>query len=156
QRYGLAVSDVVALTRSVRVTPLPEAPHGVVGIINYRQRTAPVYSLRARFRLPQPDVQLDDQFIITTLDERVGGLCVDRAIDLAHFDRADLDMATGVAPGIEYVRWIARAPHELILIHNVKTFLNESESQQLARALDAWSRAQHELGNTAAAPVEIQ
>ncbi len=40
-------------------------------------------------------------------------------------------------PGVEYVAWVARLPNNLVLIHDLRTFLSRGESADLARALQA-------------------
>jgi hypothetical protein len=38
-------------------------------------------------------------------------------------------------PGIDYVSWVARLPNNLVLIHDLGTFLSRSESAELQGAL---------------------
>ena len=52
QRYGLPTADVRELVRAVTITPLPNAPAVIEGVVNVRGRVLPVLDMRARFRLP--------------------------------------------------------------------------------------------------------
>jgi purine-binding chemotaxis protein CheW len=53
QRYGLPLSSVERAARIVEITPLPNAPEIVLGVINVQGRLMPVVNLRHRFRLPE-------------------------------------------------------------------------------------------------------
>ena len=58
-------------------------------------------------------------------------------MNLIRLDQADVEEARGLVPGVEYVAWIARLPNNLILIHDLRTFLSRGESADLEGALAA-------------------
>jgi purine-binding chemotaxis protein CheW len=135
RRYGLPAADVRELLRAVAILPLPQAPPAVEGIINLRGTIVPVLDLRQRFRLPARPLEHTDHFIVAGAGDRTVALRVDRAVDLIQLDAADLEDMRGVVPGVEYVTWVARLPHDLVLIHDLRTFLSRSESLSLDEAL---------------------
>jgi purine-binding chemotaxis protein CheW len=137
QRYGLPVADVRELVRAVTIVALPRAPAIVEGIINLRGRVVPVLDIRTRFRLPAKPLEHSDHFVVAQAGERLVAMRVDRALDLVHLEAADLEDARGLIPGAEYVRWVAKLPHNLVLIHDLRTFLSRAESAGLAEALPA-------------------
>lgn len=135
QRYGLPIAQVVEIVRSVSITPLPKAPAIVEGIINLRGKPVPVFDFRARCRLPAKPLDTFDHFIVARAGSRLAVLRVDRAVELVQ--TAQTPMAVdGVVPGAEYVRWIATFPEDLLLIHDLETFLSRNEVVELDEALD--------------------
>ena len=52
QRYGLPLERVEQVLPMVWVTPLPEAPEIVIGVINVHGSVLPVLDIRKRFDLP--------------------------------------------------------------------------------------------------------
>jgi purine-binding chemotaxis protein CheW len=52
RQYALDVADVHEVVRIVRITPLPDTPSEVLGVIDYRGTATPVLDLRQRFDLP--------------------------------------------------------------------------------------------------------
>ena len=134
QRYGLPAGDVQELLRAVSIISLPGAPAVVEGIINLRGRIVPVLDVRHRFRLPARPLHPNDHFIVARAGERVVALHVDRALDLVRLEAADIEEANRVVPGVEYVAWVARLPHDLVLIHDLRTFLSGEESVALDEA----------------------
>jgi purine-binding chemotaxis protein CheW len=137
QRYGLPAADVRELVRAVLPVPLPRAPAVVEGVINLRGRVVPVLDVRARFRLPAKAVEATDHLLVAQAGERVVALRVDRVTDLRRLDAADVEDAKGVVPGAEYVAWVAKLPDNLVLIHDLRTFLSRAESEALAELLPA-------------------
>ena len=64
QRYALQLAAVERVVRMVEVTPLPQAPQIVLGVINAQGRIIPVVDIRRRFRLPARDIRLSDHLLI--------------------------------------------------------------------------------------------
>jgi purine-binding chemotaxis protein CheW len=133
--YGLPAADVRELVRAVAVVPLPRAPAVVKGVIDLRGRVVPVLDVRRRFGLPAREVDPADHFVVARAGERLLALHVDRATDLVEVGAADLADARGLVPGAEYVAWVARGPHDLVLVHDLATFLSRAEAEALDAAL---------------------
>ncbi len=53
--YGIAVRKVREILRMVEITPVPQMPAHVRGVINLRGKIVPVLDLRLRFGLPAVD-----------------------------------------------------------------------------------------------------
>jgi len=135
QRYGLPACEVREIVRAVNPVRLPKAPLIVEGVINIRGSIIPVLDIRTRFRLPAKSLEPTDQFVVAWAGERTVALRVDRVIDLVPLRPADLEEARGVVPGVEYVSWVAKLPDDLVLIHDLRTFLSRAETAELAEAL---------------------
>lgn len=130
-RYALPTSNVSELVRAVTIVPLPKGPPIVEGIINVRGRVVPVLDIRARFRLPPKAVSHTDHLILAHAGQRLVALRTDRALGLARVEAADIDDAQTALPGAEYVSGVAKLPDGLVLIHDLRTFLRESEAAAL-------------------------
>ncbi len=57
ESYGLAVLKVREIIRLPKVTPVPQLPAFVKGVINLRGRVIPVIDLRTKFGLPAVDTE---------------------------------------------------------------------------------------------------
>jgi purine-binding chemotaxis protein CheW len=135
--YGLPLADVCELVRAAAPTPLPRAPDVVKGVLNLHGVVVPVFDVRRRFGLPVRDVQPADHFIVARAGGRLAALHVDRAVELIRLEAADLEDARGLAAGVECVAWVARTPHNLVLIHDLATFLSRAEAAALEEVLPA-------------------
>ncbi len=63
-RYALPLTSVEQVVRAVEVTPLPDAPDIIMGVINVHGRVVPVVDIRRRFRLPARALSAGDQLVI--------------------------------------------------------------------------------------------
>jgi purine-binding chemotaxis protein CheW len=146
RRYGLPAADVRQLLRAAAPTPLPRAPALVKGVINLRGTLLPVLDVRGRFGLPPRPIEPDDHFIVAQAAGRLVALHVDRAVDLVRLDAADLADARGLVPGAEHLAWVARTPDDLVLIHDLATFLSRAEAAALESALSQSSQELEDRG----------
>jgi purine-binding chemotaxis protein CheW len=135
QRYALPTRDVRELVRAVTITPLPDAPPVIEGVVNVRGRVLPVLDIRARFGLPARPLEPSDHFIVASAGTRGVILRVDRATHLARVDEACIQGRESVGAGGGYVAGVAKMEGGLVLIHDVATFLSAAESASLEAAL---------------------
>jgi purine-binding chemotaxis protein CheW len=135
QSYGLPIVDVRELVRAVAITPLPNAPAVIEGIVNVRGRVLPVLDVRARFRLPAKSLDPSDHFIVASAGARGVILRVDRATHLTLVDEASIQAPQTLGPSATYVAGVAKLDDGLVLIHDVATFLSAAEAASLDEAL---------------------
>jgi len=135
QRYGLPTADVRELVRAVTITPLPDAPALVEGVVNVRGRVLPVLDIRARFHLPAKALDPSDHFIVASAGPRGVILRVDRATHIALVDEASVQSARDLGPSAAYVSGVAKLDGGLVLIHDLATFLSAQEGTSLDEAL---------------------
>jgi purine-binding chemotaxis protein CheW len=137
QKYALPTADVRELVRAVSITPLPNAPAVIEGVVDVRGRVLPVLDVRARFRLPAKALDPSDHFIVASAGPRGVILRVDRATHLALVDEASVQAPQTLGPGAAYVAGVAKLEDGLVLIHDLATFLSAAEAASLDDALQA-------------------
>jgi purine-binding chemotaxis protein CheW len=137
QTYGLPTADVRELVRAVTITPLPNAPAAIEGVVNVRGRVLPVLDVRARFHLPAKPLDPSDHFIVASAGARGVILRVDRASHLALVDEASVQPPETLGASATYVAGVAKLEGGLVLIHDLTTFLSDAESASLDEALRA-------------------
>lgn len=135
ERYGLDLSAVEHIVRMVAITPLPQAPHIVLGVINVHARIVPVLDLRQRFGLPQRPPRLSDHLIIGHTARRAVALVADAVLGVVECPPDAVVAAATVLPTLRYVAGVVKLPSGLMLIHNLDTFLSLEEEQTLTVAL---------------------
>ncbi len=95
--YALPLEHVEGVLRMVAVTPVPEAPGWVAGVIDLRGRAVAVVDLRARLGMEVKPPHPDDRLVLIHAQGRTVGLVVDEATDV-------LDAAGLVEPPPEPLR----------------------------------------------------
>lgn len=143
QKYALPTRDVREIVRAVAITPLPDAPAVIEGVVNVRGQVLPVLDVRARFGLPARALDLSDHFIVASAGARGVILRVDRATHLAFVDEASVQPPESLGASSGYVAGVAKLEDGLVLIHDVATFLSAAESASLEAALAPVAAVSH-------------
>jgi purine-binding chemotaxis protein CheW len=136
-RCALELSTVERVYRAVAVTPLPDAPDIVLGVVNVRGVVLPVINIRRRFRLPEKNLTPDNRLIIAHSTGYLVALVVDDVTDVVECAEKDITSAGAIVPGMEYVEGVARLKDGMILIHDLARFLSLEEKAVLEQALEA-------------------
>lgn len=132
---ALELSIVERVYRAVAVTPLPDAPDIVLGVINVRGVVLPVVDIRRRFCLPEKNLTPDDQLIVVHSSGRLVVLVVDSVTEVIDCAEQDITSASAIVPDMEYVEGVARLKDGMILIHDLARFLSLEEKTALENAL---------------------
>ncbi len=64
QLFAITVSDVERVFRALWVTPIPDSPPLLRGVVNLRGRVLPVFNLHSRLELPEKAVDTTDRLVL--------------------------------------------------------------------------------------------
>ena len=135
-RIALHLSGVERVIWAAAVTPLPEAPVSVPGVINLGGRIMPVVDIRRRFGLPGREIEPEDRFIIAHTSRRMVALWVDGVDGVVEPAAEEVTQAADILPDMGYVDGVIELPDEVILIHNLDRFLSMEEERILEGAME--------------------
>lgn len=135
QRYALPLESVIRVVRAAALTPLPQAPDVVLGILDLQGDIIPVINLRRRFRLPERAVGADDQFVVARTPRRTLALCVDSSHGLTEAIPESVVAAETIVDGAAFLSGVTRTPDGLVLIHDLDTLLFPQEEELIDQAL---------------------
>jgi|SRR5579859_1788653 len=135
ESYGVAVLKVREIIRLCSITPMPQMPDYIMGVINLRGKIIPVLDLRRKFRLS--NVQDNERTCIVVVQVRLPtnssalmGLIVDAVEEVVNLSQSDIEPAPdfGGVLDTHYILGMAK------IKGSVKTLLDigrivEAESQ---------------------------
>ena len=136
QRYALPLHAAQRVVRMVAITPLPDAPDIILGVVDFHGQVIPVINVRWRFGLPERAIALTDQLVVAHTARRPVALVVDTVLDVIENAEQKLIATETILPKIAYVEGVVKLPDGLILIHDLDTFLSLEEESALDQALD--------------------
>ena len=131
QSYALRLASVERLTRMVEVTPLPNAPPMVSGVINLQGRIVPVLNLRKRLSLTEREPNLNDHMIIARTSRRCVALVVDSVTGVIDQASAEFVSVDEIVPGVEYLDGVLKRDDGILFIHDLDRFLTLEEEARL-------------------------
>jgi purine-binding chemotaxis protein CheW len=130
--------DILAIEKTYRaaaLTPLPESPDCVLGILDIGGQVFPVISLRRRFSLADKALSSDDYFIVAHTSRRPVVLVADTLCDVIDPEPSVLHPAEQVLPSLAYLDGVVSTRQGLILIQDLAKLLSLEDEDALDRDL---------------------
>lgn len=90
QDYGMPILKVQEIKGWDKVTPIPNSPAYVKGVLNLRGVIVPVIDLRLRFGLPEAERDVFTVIIVANVNGRLAGIVVDAVSDVINISAAQL------------------------------------------------------------------
>lgn len=137
RRFGLPPGSVERVLRAVAVTPLPNAPGVVRGVIDLHGEIVPVVNLHVRYGLPTREIALDDCLLVARTPTRKIAMLVETVGAVVELGPGDVVAVDAMVRGTEHPRAVARLPDGIVLIQDLEAFLSHEEERLLDDALAA-------------------
>jgi purine-binding chemotaxis protein CheW len=135
RRYALSLGVVERIVAAVEITPLPQAPGIVLGVINIAGEVVAVLDVRRRLNLPARELQPADRFLIARTTRRRVVLVIDDALGVIELPPPAVTASSDVVPGMEQVQGIAQVDGDLVLIHDLEALLSLEDERVLDEAM---------------------
>lgn len=136
QRYALHLSIVERILRMVEVSPLPQAPAIVLGVINFHGQVIPVLDLQCRFGHSSNIYGLSSCLLVAQTSRRRLALPVHEVLGVQEVAAETVTLPDAVFPRIGLVAGIVALSDGLLFIHDLDTFLSLDEERRLTEALE--------------------
>jgi len=131
QEYALPIANVVQVVRIVAITPMPEAPEIVKGVINVRGKVIPVIDVRKRFNLSAKPYDLNTQLLIAQMDGRMMALIVDVVSEVLTMPAGSIEHPSEIAPQMERLSAVGKLGDRLLLMPDLGRILTFEEERRL-------------------------
>ena len=135
--FALDATKVGRVVRAAEISPLPDLPAGVRGVVCVAGEVVPVFDLRERLGLPAREVRSSDHFITARCGGRVVALMVDAVTDVVPAAKAEIIPTASVLPCLTAIEGWVKINGELIMIHDLSKFLSMDELLVLEKAMEA-------------------
>src|SRR5437763_4180234 len=96
-QYGVDIMSVREIKGWSEITPLPNQPDYVRGVLNLRGAMVPIIDLRCRFGQGLTEATPLHIMIIVQVDGRPVGLLADRVLDIVSFDASQIQPVPRIA-----------------------------------------------------------
>jgi len=138
--YGVDIQYVREINRLTKITPIPNAPTFVEGIINLRGTIVPVVNLAQRFGLDKTEHTKDTRIVVIESDGHTLGMEVDGVSEVLRIPANDIDPATNMSTSgidVDFVEGVGKVDDRLILILNTNKLFSAEERAQLAEIAES-------------------
>jgi purine-binding chemotaxis protein CheW len=135
QSHALPISTVREIVRPPEITPVPQSPEHVAGVMNLRGRIVPVIDLRKRFRQAIENSP-KTRVLVIALDGKLIGLLVDSASEVLKIASEEIEPSPQLfgEDNERYVTGVAKHLGRLVILLDVNKLLPEPERAEAALA----------------------
>ncbi len=122
QEYGVPILRVQELRGYSAVTPIPNAPAHVRGVMNLRGAVMPVIDLRTRLGLESAPPTKFTVIVVVNVASKVVGLIVDAVNDVLDFDERSLEPTPSLGAGVNtgFLTGMAKQGERLIALLDIE------------------------------------
>lgn len=130
--YGVALDKVREIVTPPPVTPVPRAPHDILGVCSVRGLLTTVIDLRLRLRVQAAPLTRRARILLVRVgDGEVVGLLVDEVRQVLRLAESQIEVASHALGGevSEYVRGIGRPPgHDVLVLLDLTSIVASGRS----------------------------
>ncbi|MFO0940849.1 MAG: chemotaxis protein CheW [Pirellulales bacterium] len=126
QDFGIDILRVQEIRNFTRVTPIPNMPESVKGVMNLRGTVIPIVDLRTRFEMPSADYTQFTVIIVVNVGTKVMGLVVDAVSDVLDVGSDAIEPAPSIN-GIDttFITGLAKSGERLVTVLNIDELLGD-------------------------------
>jgi purine-binding chemotaxis protein CheW len=127
--YGVSTLSVKEIFLLPELTPILEAPPGIVGVIDVRGHILPVMDLNLRFGQQSDHYSLTDQIIVLEQGEQDLGIIVDEVFEVRNIPATDIakllkdNQPASDINSHQFIAGMVRSENELLVIINLANLL---------------------------------
>lgn len=129
QEYGLELFKIQEICGYVPITPIPNLPPHVRGVMNLRGTVLPVIDLRMKFHLPVVDYNRFTVIVIAMVEDKTVGLLVDAVSDVLHVNDEKMRPSPDFGDSVdtEFINGVFQTRDHLAVALNLEKLLTDGE-----------------------------
>ena len=138
ETLGLPISLVREIVRVPEITPVPNSPPHIEGVINLRGRIIAVIDLGKRFGEAAIERNSKSRIVVVEMEERLVGLLVNSASEVLRIAPSEIEAPQNVFPDedMNYVTGVGRVKDRLIILLDLSRILQRAELKRLNQVAD--------------------
>ncbi len=127
--YGINIADVIEIIGIQDITPIPEQPEYVNGVINLRGKIISVIDVRTRFGKEKIGYDERTCIIVVDIDDMFVGFVVDRVSEVSSINREDIcePPSEGLKSNGRYIQGIAHNDDNMTVIIDAMLLLDKEK-----------------------------
>jgi len=125
--YGVPSDEVLHMEMIEQVTPVPNAPPFVEGVVFSRGQVVPVINLRVRFGFERADLGLRTRLLVVQDRGRKLGLIADEAREFIRIPDAAIQPPADAVGGLSgnYLAGVATLGERIVLVLNIREVVDQ-------------------------------
>lgn len=134
EEYGVDISQIREIIKSVEITKMPNTPDYVNGVINLRGSITTVMDLRKKLEIATNEEDTrNHRIVIVELEGNTIGMVVDSVTEVLNMSTADIDTESVNTSQIdaEYFRGVGKLKDRLLILLDLNKVISRAEATQI-------------------------
>lgn len=131
KRYAIHLQAVERVVPAVEITPLPEGPDIVSGVINVHGQVIPILNIRRKFRLHERAIYLDDNIVIVKGLKWTVAFVVDSVEGVIERRQEEIIPAESILPDMEYTEGVIKIHDDIVFLHDIDKALSFEQKDKI-------------------------
>jgi purine-binding chemotaxis protein CheW len=136
EEYGVEILKIQEIRGYSAITPLPNTPAYVRGVLNLRGTVVPILDLRRKFGLPEVECTQFTVIVVVRVQGEALGFVVDAVSDVLTFGAKDIQPTPDLHGEIDtaFMNGLAHVGEKLVILLDIDKVLTAAETAQAAAA----------------------
>ncbi len=133
EEYGVQIEKVHEIIGLMPITPVPQTPEFIRGIINLRGEVIPVVDLKMKFAMGEAQQTTQACIIVLTLSERRLGIMVDQVSEVLNINQEDIVPPPNFGEGrnTNFILGIGKGNGKVRILLDIETALADCSNSSL-------------------------
>lgn len=129
QDFGIEILRVQEIKNYSRVTPIPNMPACVKGVMNLRGTVVPIVDLRSKFNMPVAEYDQFTVIIVVNVGGRIMGLIVDAVSDVLDIGPEAIENAPNLGDAdTSFIMGLAKSGDQIVTLLDIEQLLADQSS----------------------------
>lgn len=139
EEYGIGILQVKEIIGMITITPIPQTPPHVKGVINLRGKVIPVIDLRLKFGMPPMEYTDRTCIIVIEVSQEAGyiliGILVDSVSEVLNIKGADIEDTPnfGARLNTDFILGMAKAGNAIKILLDIDRVMTADEVAALEK-----------------------
>lgn len=135
--YGMNIADIIEIIGLQKITPIPEVPNYIKGVINLRGKIIPVLDVRLRFGLDLISYHDRTSIIVVNVNDVLVGMVVDEVSEVVDIAGADIDPAPNLTSkaGNQFIQGIGKVNDSVKILLDPQKILHQEELSKISDSI---------------------
>ena len=138
EEYGVDIMDVREIMKKAQITPVPNSPQFIAGIVNVRGTIDVVVDLAKRFNLKTSKDAKREHIINVERGDNLYGMVVDEVTEVLRIPKDTIEPAPAIISqeiGADYVKGVAIVEDRLLILLDTEKVLDEKKLAQFSSVI---------------------
>ncbi len=129
EEYGVEILKVREIMGIMEITPVPQTPDYMKGVINLRGKVIPIIDLRLKFTMPEVEHTKETCIVVAEVGATQVGVIVDSVSEVTDIKGEDIEEAPSFGQEIDtsFIMGLGKTKKKIVILLDIEKVLTTDE-----------------------------